>query len=223
MESNKTPEKTTLKISGKTLSNVSVKKLNSTNANVVFSDSDFEDADLSYSLSGEQEVSGYGKMFSTSAARALISPYWNSLAKTNLLDTEKLEQIVATEIGKEMLMLILSQKGCEGIRFYKAKRLCNCSPIGADPEADTIVAVGMDEFGNDLGVPKSLNVEAKNGLNDPMSIMSLPANKDLSYGYCSECSPPPYGKKYTDIQTSSTPSLNDKGLFNTFLNLSRNQ
>ncbi|KQS33828.1 hypothetical protein [Dyadobacter sp. Leaf189] len=79
----------------------------------------------------------------------------------NSLEISLDNRIVAVEIGKEMLMMILSQPKCEGLRFYQARGVL---PEEVDNETQyklknpgetTLVAVGMDIDGNDLGVSAS--------------------------------------------------------------------
>lgn len=201
-----------LSINGKRLVPDAVPSLN--NISSKYAPEAFEDSNLSYKLTPENEVSGFGKMFSTSAAKALISPHWNSL--TN--DDKSVEQIVATEIGREMLLLILSQRGCEGIRFYKAKRLCDCGEIEADENADTVVAIGIDQYGNDLGVAEYMG--KKGDVNNPLSIMNLPADglKNMSVSFCSECSPPPYTRKLKEVKERiNNKEIGEEGLLNAFI------
>ena len=138
-------------ISGKKLSSDGIDILSSRRANPSISTASpisathFEDGTLNYELTPDDETSGLGKMFSTSAAQALIAPHWDILRANNDMSAdEKLSKVVATEIGREMLLMILSQRGCEGIRFYHAKRICNCGKVGPDPNADTLVAIGID-------------------------------------------------------------------------------
>ncbi|MEM9326968.1 MAG: hypothetical protein AAGA85_14975 [Bacteroidota bacterium] len=53
------------------------------------------------------------------------------------------EDVAAVTFDKDVLMLLLSQSGCEGIRFYFGKF--------PDSEEMTLVLVGVDKNDNDLG------------------------------------------------------------------------
>lgn len=112
-------------------------------------------------------------------------------------------RIVAVEIGREMLLMILSQPGCEGIRFYEARGVQVTDDKDAvkftlkTPGETTLVAVGMDKNGNDLDMKprgRRRNISIMNGkekkgndtmhseTNPPRTVKELRGNnKDLTF------------------------------------------
>ena len=67
---------------------------------------------------------------------------------------------IAVAFDKQLLLLMLSQQECEGIRFYFCTR--------PDNQRQSLVMVGMDKAGNDLGQPISMDKRAASifGAND---------------------------------------------------------
>lgn len=136
--------------------------------------------EVTYNLAKDSEIDGFGDFFTYEASKQIIGLYWDDLKKkpNNLVHKSELDdRIVAIEIGKEMLMMILSQTGCQGIRFYSGR--------GVNAETDkmgitifrekeigknTLVAIGMDANGNDLGVALNSGENIANFKN--VSIMS---------------------------------------------------
>jgi len=109
----------------------------------------FDEAELTYEVQSDDDVCGFGRLIAHDAANVLIDAYHEHKVK---LKDEK--QPKAVTFGKEALLTILSQKGCEGIRFYFGKRSkslwqkeCKYSKF----EGMTLVAVGVDADNKDLG------------------------------------------------------------------------
>ncbi len=92
----------------------------------------------------EVEVNAFGYPITTRLARKLIKNYWDTLNRVT--DGDK---GIAFSFGKEAMLSILSQKGCEGIRFYFAYKR---SEDFVDPinEGVTLVAIGANALNKDV-------------------------------------------------------------------------
>jgi hypothetical protein len=90
-----------------------------------------------------------GSPITRELAKELIEKrYWieNLTRMTDQAEQAKFrKQPKAITFDRELLMLLLSQKGCEGIRCYFAS-----NPSDASKEELTLVLVGVDENKNDL-------------------------------------------------------------------------
>lgn len=84
----------------------------------------------------EETAADYGQTVTPAACRHMI----DELFKSDLENiTEKGNEPYAVEFGKDSLLRILSQSGCEGIRFAFCKK-----PIDG---TKTLVAIGIDSKG----------------------------------------------------------------------------
>lgn len=99
-------------------------------------------------------ITGKGSNLTKGAVKTLvIDGVWDPMLKqfsTLLSDIEKqtlLDTNLAITFGKETLLHLLSQKGCEGIRFYFCK-----TPTGKS----SLVGVGIDADDNDIGTVDKL-------------------------------------------------------------------
>jgi hypothetical protein len=109
----------------------------------------FEEGELIYDFKSDDDVCGYGRLIAKDVANILIDAQHDHLKKIN---DEK--QPKSVTFGKEALLTILSQQGCEGIKFYFGKRSstqwareCKYSKY----EGLTLVAVGVDSNNKDIG------------------------------------------------------------------------
>lgn len=108
-----------------------------------------DEAELTFDDQSDDDVCGYGRLIAGDAAAIMINAYDEHISKTK---GEK--QNKAVTFGKEALLSILSQKGCEGIRFYFGKRNKDTWEKGSKYskyEGLTLVAVGVDAKNQDLG------------------------------------------------------------------------
>lgn len=93
---------------------------------------------LTFRLADDTTVIGTGQPITLKAARQMIHSYWTRERNKNNLDAN-----VSVDFGKETLLLLLARANCAGIRFY----FC----INQD-ERESLVLVGIDDKGNDLGI-----------------------------------------------------------------------
>ena len=162
---------------------------------------------------------GYGQFFTSIATKTIIQTYWDDL-KRQAANGNIDDKVVAIDMGKEMLLMILSQPGCEGIRIYHARGI-EIIETGQtreysikDEGNNTLVAVGFDERGNELGVklPKEVDITAARNV----SLMAENVTIIDSEVMRSETNPP-----QTFGTITKNPIFNDPfGLakaFNTFL------
>lgn len=144
---------------------------------IEYQNNKFSECRIKYKLTSDTEVGGYGKFVTFEAARNLIEAYWHEIKQRSSPETPIDNEIVSITIGKEILMMILSQPGCEGIRLYHAKGITvNSNPnekptyTRNDNGANTLIAIGVDAQNNDLGV--TLKDNEKIGNKESISIMS---------------------------------------------------
>jgi hypothetical protein len=109
----------------------------------------FDEGELTYKLETDDNVCGYGRLIAKDVANILIDAQRDNLKK---IKDEK--QPKSVTFGKESLLTILAQQGCEGIKFYFGKR----SPTQwakenkySKQEGLTLVAVGVDANNKDIG------------------------------------------------------------------------
>lgn len=89
-----------------------------------------------------------GRVISTSAAHEMVvKKFWTDVANTSAID-----KTIAVTFSKRLLLLILSQQKCEGIRFYFCKRPIDPNNPGSQL-VRSLVLVGVDEHKSDLGAP----------------------------------------------------------------------
>lgn len=88
-----------------------------------------------------------GSAFTPRAASELIYRKLVELAP----NLEKgVDPVIATEFSKFVLLKILLQDGCEGIRFTKCKGIKENGEIDPDPNNESMVAFGIDKNGEPL-------------------------------------------------------------------------
>lgn len=107
------------------------------------------EAELTFDDQSDDDVCGYGRLIANDAAAIMINAYDEHISK---MKGEK--QNKAVTFGKEALLNILSQKGCEGIRFYFGKRtkeFWEKESKYSKYEGLTLVAVGVNGNNEDLG------------------------------------------------------------------------
>lgn len=93
-----------------------------------------------------------GRVISGHAAHEMVvKKFWSDVAANASTD-----KTIAVTFSKRLLLLILSQQRCEGIRFYFCKRPKN--PNDSQSEmVNSLVLVGVDEDKKDLGSPADKN------------------------------------------------------------------
>ncbi|NJO88734.1 MAG: hypothetical protein HC831_07025 [Chloroflexia bacterium] len=134
---------------------------------------------INYKEPDPEQVSGYGSPITSDLAEKIIQEYQNhrDRYKVKHMETcqevEQLEYPDAFTIGKQSLLSILSQEGCEGIRFYLAEKKGLAEGMTGDLELNrwadgiTLVAIGVknpaqtDKYSPEIGVEKSLNHNVK--------------------------------------------------------------
>lgn len=105
-----------------------------------------------------------GQAFSKANAKELVAKrYWQN-------DTPDPDEYVTTEFDSFPLQLILSQPGCEGIRFYEARKKEGVM------ERRTLVLVGIDKNQHDLGFTSD-EIEKFEKDNKKASIICDPLDK----------------------------------------------
>jgi len=103
--------------------------------------------ELSYQEAQHDSLYAYGAPITLNGAKGLIKNYWDAIRKKQPIDYSK---VPALTFGKDALLSILSQKNCEGIRFYFALKSDN--DWGGDPDKKpdywyngvTLVAIGVE-------------------------------------------------------------------------------
>lgn len=108
-----------------------------------------DEAELTFNDQSDDDVCGYGRLIANDAAAIIINAYDEHISKMKGETQNK-----AVTFGKEALLDILAQKGCEGIRFYFGKRSKDFWEKGSKYskfEGLTLVAVGVDANNEDLG------------------------------------------------------------------------
>ncbi|HEX2934005.1 MAG TPA: hypothetical protein VHO72_01510 [Bacteroidales bacterium] len=107
------------------------------------------EAELTFDDQSDDDVCGFGRLIANDAAAIIINAYDEHVSKMKGETQNK-----AVTFGKEALLDILSQRGCEGIRFYFGKRNKDLWEKGSKYskfEGLTLVAVGVDANNEDLG------------------------------------------------------------------------
>lgn len=108
-----------------------------------------DEVEMAFDDQSDDDVCGYGRLIANDAAAIMLNAYDEHISK---IKGEK--QNKAVTFGKEALLDILSQKGCEGIRFYFGKRSKDIWEKGSKYskfEGLTLIAVGVDAKNEDLG------------------------------------------------------------------------
>ena len=88
-----------------------------------FNGKDFFETELTYKLNPDNSAAGYGRLISARACRAMIERKFSN----QMSDIERHgKEPFAHECGREGILRILGQEGCEGIRFIRCipARLC---------------------------------------------------------------------------------------------------
>lgn len=117
----------------------------------------FTEGELSFKISDEDAVSGFGRFISKGVANIIVEDY-----RAHLKKCKDEKQPYGVTFGKDILLSILSQTDCEGIRFYFGKREKDRWEKGskyAKIEGNTLVAVGVDKKNKDLGANGSSIIE----------------------------------------------------------------
>lgn len=93
-----------------------------------------------------QYARGAGRVITRHAAHEMVvKKFWSDLVNSSPTD-----KTIAVSFSKRLLLLILSQQKCEGIRFYFCKRPKD--PTNPESEmVNSLVLVGVDENDKDLG------------------------------------------------------------------------
>ncbi|GAB3693121.1 hypothetical protein GCM10027592_12670 [Spirosoma flavus] len=121
----------------------------------------FVEAELIINLAPDGDIRGAGKPITLNAAKVMIDSYLSPVID-DLKNPDKKENAlkapIAVYYGKETLMLLLSQSNCEGIRFYFCKN---------HHERASLVLIGIDKDGSDLGIPIELRNENIKSIVDP--------------------------------------------------------
>lgn len=132
---------------------------------------DFDGKDFMQPANGVEysfESSGpsyYGNTFTPRACAELIY----QKVKTDLTEIKKgADPILAIEFGRDSLFRILSQEGCEAIRFTFCKTLDDQGKIS---EEESLVAMGLDSTGQLLkpNFYKEKNSTTINGMTPPLA------------------------------------------------------
>lgn len=96
-----------------------------------------------------------GNVITHAAAQQMVDTlFWKEeskkleMAATNEERELIMNQTAAITFSKRLLLLILSQKNCEGIRFYICRRP---DPVGSNDLIRSLVMVGTDKSFKDLG------------------------------------------------------------------------
>ena len=144
----------------------------------------------------ESSVAGYGHPASPAAADFMIRKYLEKLAPLkdqnySGSDKEALQQTtICLTMGRDAILRILSQGGCEGIRFYLAQ--AHDGNGNTLPNTVGLVAVGVDADTYDLGTEGAKTILAVKTLgHDP---------------YCSDCHPPHTGETLKALSAGQVPS-----------------
>ncbi|MFT5821509.1 MAG: hypothetical protein ACI8ZM_002762 [Crocinitomix sp.] len=90
----------------------------------------------------------YGDFNEGSQGKPITKEFAQELVNRNNWKNTDASKIAAVTFNARPLLLLLSQKDCVGIRYYYAKN---------KNETETIVLVGVDTDGNDLGATHNLN------------------------------------------------------------------
>jgi hypothetical protein len=90
----------------------------------------------------ENIVAGYGRIITLKAAKKMISGKWSKLI-SDFNTGNEIDEVpnLFVTFSKQMLLLLLSQPECEGIKAYFCK-----NPMGED----SLVLIGVDKKGQDL-------------------------------------------------------------------------
>ncbi len=89
----------------------------------------------------------YGKLIPREDAKKFIKKFRDEVWE-NYTGEQKKVKNVSVLFNRRILSFLLAQEDCEGIRFYFAKN---------DDEEDTLVLIGTDTFGHDLGTDYSVS------------------------------------------------------------------
>ena len=104
----------------------------------------FEDKSIAYAYALDPANSS-GAPVSYTDANAMVSQWWAD----NGVGPGEDPINIALAFNKQLLLLMLSQNECEGLRFYFCTR--------PDNQKQSLVVIGVDKAGNDLGQPLSMN------------------------------------------------------------------
>lgn len=118
------------------------------------------------------QLHAHGQSVGVDAAELLIGLHWKHLKEEYPNDYDK--RYIAFTVGKETLLSILAQQGCEAVRFYMARwdpsYIDGGNPHPTRSQGDTIVAVGAKY--NDKG--KIVDIGGK----DSNPLIVTPIKKD---------------------------------------------
>jgi hypothetical protein len=167
-------------------------------------DGDYDDKEISFATQNDTDVCGFGLPVSLEAGKKMIDGFqkelieeWadakSALADANPVNKNEKEQIVATlerhpiaiTLGKESLLYIMSQKDCEGIRFYFCKNhdtelsLVACG-VKSNPVVKSNPFVGSSPVSKFRPMPISLGSTAKD-LGAPEGSLSI-SDAEVKHG-----------------------------------------
>lgn len=93
-----------------------------------FQNGSFVDSEVKISICDDSQLTGFSRPITQDAKREMINSFIDELQnKLKAVDAQSVEykgimnQTVSVDFGKESLLLLLSQPGCEGIKFSFAK------------------------------------------------------------------------------------------------------
>ncbi len=124
--------------------------------------------EVSLNLGSANSVTGIGHPATPAAAQAMIRQYQQTITDPGAT--------LCVTMGRNAILRILSQEGCEGIRFYFAQsHKADGSPM---PPTTGLVAIGVDATVGDLG------------MKDEKTILNWTAGIFAHDPNCSDCNPP---------------------------------
>ncbi len=133
-----------------------------------FNDGEFVPCLLTSPLQKDSSAGGEGQPITLVAAQEMVGRYHQLLrnrlteAREKGTEDEILDEVVAVTFGKETLLLLLSQAGCEGIRFYLCKN---------QDHRTSLVMVGIDGERSDLSATGQKGVLLEWSAGDPYTFM----------------------------------------------------
>jgi hypothetical protein len=155
-----------------------------------------QDDEICYNEPEHDKLYGYGVPITINAAREIIKNFWDNLINNGPID---FNGKLAFTFGKETLLSLLSQEGCEGIRFYFAMKSEKDWPQEKPKppywvDGITLVAVGVNNQ-KEIGAKNDFiieNIDTQLNDDDPKTTIG---------GGSADTCPPFPGSKAADITT----------------------